>query len=266
MIEGLLQELGLSDKEQKAYLTLLQYGTRPTSFIAQKSKLNRGTAYVALHTLLRMGLASKTTRNKVQYFSALDPKQLIHFVERRTEELAATKEKLTASLGEFYRIINPLRSTPTFQLFDGIDGARAALEDTLTCGEQELCAFLSIADIQEFAGAEYFMDYTLRRVKSGIALRALRTYEKDKKAFEKFGYSPRFTTSTRDKRIVRHVSEDLAFPISMYIYDDKLTLISSKEENYALIIRSRELCSMQRKLFELIWSQARTEERACARS
>jgi hypothetical protein len=52
------------------------------------------------------------------------------------------------------------------------------------------------------------------------------------------------------------VSEDLAFPVTMYLYDQRLAVISTREEEFALIVESRELCGMQKKLFELLWRTA----------
>ena len=57
-----LQEIGLSDKESIAYLALLSRGTCSTSLIAKAAKLNRGTSYVALHSLLEKGLVIKSSK------------------------------------------------------------------------------------------------------------------------------------------------------------------------------------------------------------
>jgi len=76
-IQQELMDIGLTDKEAAAYLVLLRFGTRSTSYVAQKARLNRGTAYVALHSLLAKGLVAKASKRKVQHFSALDPEHLL---------------------------------------------------------------------------------------------------------------------------------------------------------------------------------------------
>ncbi len=147
----------------------------------------------------------------------------------------------------------PLTAKPRIEFFEGIEAARTALDDTLIAKEKTLRAFLSISDIGEFLGPDFFDEYTTRRARAGYELHAIRTLEKDKEAMSKSRYAQRLVSSKKEKRIVRYVSEELAFPITMYMYDDKVTIISSKEEEFALIIQSRELSEMQKKLFLLIW-------------
>jgi sugar-specific transcriptional regulator TrmB len=254
MLEKQLIELGLSDKEAAVYLALLRHGTQTTSFLAKKAKLNRGTAYVALHSLLEKGLLTKSTRRKIQYFSALDPKQLLDYLSRREAELRIQRERVSEMLPEFEAIINPLATKPRIQFFDGVEGARTAYEDTLNSEDKTLRAFLSIADISEFLGDDWFETYTKKRIERGYTLHAIRTLEKDKQAMERLAEQyTRYVTSENDSREVRYAPDDLAFPLTMYMYDDKVTMISSREENFALIITSREVSQMQKKLFSLLW-------------
>jgi HTH-type transcriptional regulator, sugar sensing transcriptional regulator len=249
-----LAKIGLSDKEAAAYLTLLRSGTRSTSFVAKKAGLNRGTAYVVLHSLLSKGLVVKSTKKKVQYFTAQDPKHILQYLDWKEKEIQTQKEKVQGLMGQLAALVNPLTTQPKIQFFDGVDGARTVLEDTISSNDKLLRAFLSIGDIQDFLGPEYFYDYTMRRINSGYTLHAIRTLEKDREARAKYVYSKRYVTSRKDRRIVRHVSEDLAFPVTTYMYDDKLTVISSKAEGYAFIIQSFELSQMQKKLFSLVWN------------
>ena len=83
MINELLEEIGLSKKEAVLYLTLLRYGQRPITFLSNKAGVNRGLGYVLLHSLLEKGLVTKTTKGRVQYFSALDPKYLVTYLEHK---------------------------------------------------------------------------------------------------------------------------------------------------------------------------------------
>jgi len=50
--------------------------------------------------------------------------------------------------------------------------------------------------------------------------------------------------------------------MTMYMYDDKVTVISSKDEEFALIIQSHEFTEMQKKLFLLIWQSLEHEASA----
>lgn len=262
MIEQILEDIGLSDKEASAYLALLRAGTRATSYIAKKASLNRGTAYVALHSLLEKGLVAKTVRNKVQYFSALDPKQLSRYLDRQKEEITLRREKLASVMESLQFFARPGTTRPAIDFFEGVEGARAAIEDTLTGKDRLLRAYLSIFDVQEFLGARWLEEYTRRRVRAGYELRVIRTEEKDRQAFARYGSALRYGTSKREHRTVKYTGEDLTFPLTMYVYDDKIAILSSKEENYAAIIRSGEFSSMQRRLFDVLWGISGGNRRA----
>ena len=259
MVQQLLTNIGLSSKEAHCYEQLLRYGTRSTSFIAKKAKLNRGTSYVILHGLLEKGLVAKSTKRKVQYFTALDPKRLIDYLENKEQELVEQKRRVNDSMQSLLSLVNPLTTKPKIEYFDGVDGARAALADTLTASDKNLRAFMSIADIGDFVGSEFFEQYTQKRILGGFTLNAIRAKGKDLEAYEKNEYATKYKHSKKDRRFLRHVTDDLVFPISMYVYDDKITVISSKEENFAVIIQSRELSEMQKKLFDLIWNSLPVE-------
>ncbi len=261
MIEKLLTDIGLSDKEAAMYMCLLRYGLQTTSFLAQKLNFNRGTAYVILHELLKKGLAMQTTKAKIQYFSPVSPELLPNYLEHKEQELKIQKEKVQAAMGQLLAIQNPLTTKPIIEFFDGIEGARVVLEDTLTAKEKTLRAFLSINDVAVFVGPEFFDNYTSNRIAKGYRLHVIRTMAKDKEAFNQNVYAKRYVTSKKENRELRYVSDNLDFPITMYMYDDKLAVISSREENFALLIRSRELSGMQKKIFELLWASLKRSER-----
>lgn len=253
MIDELLTSIGLSSKESRMYVTLLRHGTQPTSILAKRAGFNRGTAYVILHALLGRGLVTKVSKNKVQYFGPLSPHQLIAYLDHQEQELKDRKAKVQASMGQLLAISNPLAAQPKIQFFEGPEGARTVLESTLESSDKLLRAYLSIADVSSFTGSEFFRDYTMTRIKKGFTLHAIRTQEKDRKARSFDRYATMYITSRKQKREVRHVSDALAFPMTIYIYGDRIGIISSKEENFAVIIESKELADMQRRLFDLLW-------------
>lgn len=254
MIQQLLSDIGLSDKEAAMYISLLRHGEQPISFLAKKVGFNRGTGYVILHSLLEKGLATKSTKKDVNYFAPLDPEQLITYLEHRKQKIESDKTRVKAMMEQLTAIANPHTIKPKIKFFDGPEGARTVLEDTLSSHGKIIHAYQSIADVIDFVGADFFEDYTNRRIKAFHILHAIQTRDKDKKAFELDPRAKRHTTSKKELREIRYASEDMAFPMTMYIYDNKLAVISSKEEGFALIIESMELAEMQKKLFKMMWN------------
>jgi len=253
MLEQTLESIGLSPKESKMYLTLLSAGLQPTSILARKAGFNRGTAYVILHSLLAKGLATRTTKRKQQSFAPMDPQHLLRFLYLREKEVQSQKLRAQAIMGSLLAIRKPLTVQPKIEFHEGPEGARTVLESTLHSEEKTLRAFLSIADVTEFVGGDVFEEYTKKRIANGYTLLAIRTHEKDKKAFSADPRSKRYVTNTAERREIRHASEELAFPMTMYMFDNKLAIISSEQENFAVLIESKEFADMQKKLFDLLW-------------
>jgi sugar-specific transcriptional regulator TrmB len=71
-----LQDRGMSEKEAKVYLTVLELGSAPASTIATRSGLKRVTSYSLLKDLERRGIAHSLEKEGVSNFHVIDPKQL----------------------------------------------------------------------------------------------------------------------------------------------------------------------------------------------
>ena len=64
MFEQFLEEIGLSEKEAKIYLALLQVDRDTIQDLATKTGINRTTVYPVLETLQKKGLVSESTGRK----------------------------------------------------------------------------------------------------------------------------------------------------------------------------------------------------------
>ena len=65
---------------------------------------------------------------------------------------------------------------------------------------------------------------------------------------------------------LRYAPPGFAFTMTTYIYDDKVALISSRRENFAMTIESEEFASMQTHFFEVLWAAASPTGRARAKA
>ena len=62
MLLEIVKNLGLTAKQAKVYLSLLEIGVSPVTRIATRSKVNRSSCYDILLHLTRMGCIQKTQR------------------------------------------------------------------------------------------------------------------------------------------------------------------------------------------------------------
>src|SRR5690606_5870630 len=55
-------------------------------------------------------------------------------------------------------------------------------------------------------------------------------------------------------REVRYAPEHITLNMSTYVYDDKVVMLSTKRENYGLIIQSQDFASLYAAMFAGLWA------------
>ena len=130
-----LQNYGLSDKEARVYLTVLELGTSIASTIARRAELNRVTTYTLLEDLKRDGIVNETMKEGVKYYSVISPDILLKQLEQKYESF---KEKVP----ELLAMAEKFGSKPKVQFFEGLEGMKKMYSDLLTSTTEPIYAFL----------------------------------------------------------------------------------------------------------------------------
>lgn len=92
-----LEEVGLSRNESKAYLALLELGMTTTGPVARKASIDRANAYYSLERLNTKGLVSQIFKRGVKYFEAAEPSVLKNILLEKEEKLDLLIPKLNLS-------------------------------------------------------------------------------------------------------------------------------------------------------------------------
>ncbi len=90
----ILIDLGLTDKEAKIYLAVLELNESVPGIISRKANVKRPTTYVLLENLIKKGLITTITRNKVIHYQAVDPKILLQTEKTKIERLETVLPEL----------------------------------------------------------------------------------------------------------------------------------------------------------------------------
>ena len=244
MILSDLEELGLKKEEAKVYLSLLELKSSYVSLIAKKAGINRVACYHTLEKLIRKGLISSYTQNKIKYFSVETPQILVN----KQEELFHKAQKI---LPELLSMTNSFAYKPKIQYYEGIQGIKNIFEDTLTT-KDEVLGYTNLKDLPHVISEEYLRDYIERRMNKKIKIRMLSTIsEAGKKYLEKY-YPKGF-----DHRLVEILfvnPEQFHFEYEINIYDDKVSIVSlNPEEMIGMIIQSPIYARTQKAIFNLAW-------------
>jgi sugar-specific transcriptional regulator TrmB len=238
-LNQILQKIGLTEKESKVYLANLELGTAVVSDISKKAKINRVTTYDILQKLIEKALVSQITKNKMKFFTALDPEDLFNDFQKRVKTL----EK---SLPEFKRLKGETEH-PKVRFFEGIEGIKKIYEDTLS-SHTEILNYANSEEIRRF-WPEYDEEYVKKRKEKKIFLRGIapddqygRKVAAENKKFH------------REIRLVQ--GEQFNFTNEIHIYDNKVAIISINEEIIGTIIESQEIANTQRAIFNMAWAFA----------
>ncbi|MEI6650603.1 MAG: helix-turn-helix domain-containing protein [Candidatus Moraniibacteriota bacterium] len=247
MLNSLLRNLDFSEKESRVYLALLEIGSGKAKDLSKKTGLNRTTIYDICDSLLQKGLVSKFRKGAGTYFNALEPKQLLTYLDRekveREKEIEKRKQKVTELLPQLISLQNIYTSKPKVKFFEGEKGMREAYEDTLT-SKGMILAYANVETMHEGL-PNFFPEYYGRRAKKQIFIRVI--VPRNKFSIE------RAMHNQEEMRDTRCLSEDsLSFSPEVNIYNDKMLIVSWKEK-MAIIIESKELADLQRLTFELLW-------------
>lgn len=248
-----LISLGLSDKEAKLYLTLLEVGPNPVSSVARKAGITRTTAYAALETLKEKGLVSTIIRGGIQQFAPVQAKKLEAYAKRKREEAEKNYQQIKSILPKLNSLTGDLVMSPKVKYFEGIEGIKTIYNETLEVLKElpkknRIKYAYSSAPKVHSELRSFFDEYIKRRKKLGIRMHGI--FPDSKECWE---YLKNAKKHGAEARILpRDISLD--FDSEITIYGNKFAVMSLKKDRlHGVIIESPEITSTQRLLFKIIW-------------
>lgn len=241
-LQKTLEEVGLRGHKATVYLAALQLTAAKGQDIADAVELPRTTVVEILEALHRMGMVSYVTRGRTRLYSAEPPAKLASLLKEK-------ERKLHAIMPELLSLETTTGTRPRVRLYEGVAGVKTVFEDTLTVRSKKLRGILSMADLYDVPGKEYMDDYVERRIKAGIELNVVRSESKE--------VEQTWFTSKEENRMVHYAPSGMVFPMTMYLYDNKVGIIGTHKENFGMIIESEDFYQTQKNLFDVLWEQGR---------
>ena len=137
MLQKLI-DFGLSEKEAKVYLALLELGPSSVTDIARRSRVTRTNAYHLLSTLLAHGLVSSNEGEAKVIFSAEKPDRLIYLMKERLHDAERKCKQAEELMPELMSVFHDPERKLNVRYYEGDEGIITAYEDTLTAKEKIL--------------------------------------------------------------------------------------------------------------------------------
>lgn len=249
--EEVLQSLGLTGNEAKAYLALTYLGPSIASDVAQKAGVHRALAYNTLARLVQKGFASEIVQDKVRRFTAVPPHELRLKLEEKESELRKSVDSLVEALKKTYRRA-PL---PSVNVFTGQDGIKSILADELDDTREGGTIYAYRALPETSSPATVFMSWWhKKRVQKKVQMNFL------------MDSSPQSVEAAEGLRKlglaeVRFLNERQHAPVTYHLYSEKVTIISvSPEETLGIIIESPAINALFKQDFLWHWQRLAPKE------
>lgn len=179
-----IKSLGLSDKEARVYIMILEHGPSSPQEISHISGLKRPTVYVILGELMKQGIASFIPYSKKKMYRVISPDELFEKVENK---IKAVKEKLP----EIKSLQKSELEKPYTLFFDGVEGIKQIMDYKLEeIQNDEVLHFMSTTSKKTIDLFEGFKEYNKELRDKNISVRGitpsdpiLKTYRKEDKEF-----------------------------------------------------------------------------------
>lgn len=247
----ILAEYGLSDKESKVYLAMLELGPASVQDIAKKAGVNRATTYVMIETLKKRGLMSTFEKGRKTVFVAESPDKLKRLADTELHAAQEKEDRLASMMPNFMALFNSSsQEKPAIRFFEGDEGFRAVREMYAQTKDEMLC-FLAIDE----TGASYSSRVDdQRRIELNNKLKGRNIV-----ALKPGVQMPWINMENWPTREIPYA--DFPFSGEVIFFDgNKVTLDVMKAKPIIFLVESQEIYKLLRAMFESAWKIAKPIE------
>lgn len=172
--ENILKQAGLSEEQAITYEALIDKGPQKASILANWTGIKRGLTYKVLEQLENMGLVEKKGgTGTVAVFYPAHPSILLDKMDRDKKNLELAKDMVSLGLGNLTSKYNLLSGKPNIRFFEGEEGIKEVLYDTLTISKQdEIYTYVDLEAILKYI-PKINEEYSQKREKLGIKKKGL---------------------------------------------------------------------------------------------
>jgi len=241
--------LGCNTREAQIYLQCLRMGPATVQEIAVSLKRNRVTIHSAVHQLIEKELLFETRRGKRRLIVAEEPVGLLRLLQKKENELSLARENLEHLTPLLASIQAMSQGVPTVRLYEGVEGFKRMLEETLTA-RGELLVFSYVDLFSKAVGPDYLEQYFVRRAKRGVHSRLL---------FPSCPFVDRVLPKSKEYLTqIRALPPTIVWKSGIFAWNNCLALLSFTEQKLTCtIIENPDIAHFFRTvIFEMCWRGA----------
>lgn len=253
MYEKILQQIGLNEKEATIYQTLLETGPIEAREILKKvspkMETTRPNLYNILAALKQKGLLIEKVKKGKTLFEPESPTKLLEVLEESVKRTNQAQQNLAMALPELTSLYNLTTQKPVVQFFEGREGIKKVLADSLT-SKHTIYTYANIEAIIKYFD-DINRDYIKKRDALGIKKKGIMVDSEFARSYLK-----NYHRGTTDTRLID--GNLYPFHSVMQIYDGKISYVTLSDKSIiGVIIKDPAIHQMHKSIFEYTWSTAK---------
>lgn len=240
-----LAEFGLTGKEAKVYLKLLEKGSITSGELMRELQMYSKTIYEILGRLVEKGIASYVIKANTKYFEAERPEKFLDIIDEEEEKLEAKREEIKKIIPELNLKRKLSKEPQEATIYKGKKGIKSIFDQML---KQNGDLFvIGSGKFSENLGP-YAKLWHKKRAKAGIKLNILWS-KKSKGDIEKMK-----SNKLINMKVLPPSFEN---PAGAIVFEDKVAIIVWGEVPIATLIRSKEVARSYKSYFDVLWKSAK---------
>lgn len=240
-LQSAIENLGLTEKEARVYLALLQSGQSTAYKVAKKSGLKKPTTYVILDGLVERRAVRKIPKSRAMQYEATDPVDLFVLARSRVQQAESVLPELRALAKSDKKVVEAT-------YYEGLEGIRDmyGLMVSEAKGKEVVGFYAHEKDTPEELSA-YWDEVNKELVKNKIKRRVVTPVDETTKRYIENEVIP------SEYAVIRGLPKKIYDSnISIEIFNQYTQIISHRYEQ-GIMIRNPDIADTLRQVFEIVW-------------
>ncbi|MBR9703486.1 hypothetical protein GOV10_05585 [Candidatus Woesearchaeota archaeon] len=241
---ALLQQIGLSDGEQKVYLALIELGEATSGPIATKSSVSASKIYEVAGRLMKKGPVGVVDKKGVKHFRATHPKAISNYLTERKRELEAVEEEANKLLPQLTAQYEEKAEETEVELKRGMKSLRNTFHNLISELKKDEEYVVIGGSLGTDAPAKFrtlLTNYHNQRAEKGIKMRMLFQNE-----------TPVLDAAKKNSQI-RFLPPSLQSPLQINVHGETTDLILLLNEPIIFTIKNKNVAKAFSQYFEQLW-------------
>jgi sugar-specific transcriptional regulator TrmB len=245
LLDDILSIFNLSENCKQVYIASFEHGEQSIGRLADKLKMDRSSAYLAVDQLKAAGLVEINESSRPKTIQAIEPRRVLGRVERQIQNIEEVFDNIHDNIASLEASYKSTDQKPVLQSYTGKDGLKQIVEDILSYKDGEILLFTNlVAEKSVFTKHDH--DYFIRkRRQQNLTIKVIASDCPEARQLQ-----------ATDKNNLRQTKITLGpspFSCELYIYGKTMAMLSFKEQIIGFIINSADFAEILRWQFNSMW-------------